>query len=70
LEAVSGCLLICIFHIAKSDFKYSDRFLTKQSVPYFSKHRKIKRLQIFCPDRELSHTLRYHQSAIKTGAAA
>lgn len=58
------------FHYAKSDFKYSDQILTDQRGGLFFKIIKIKQLCFFGSDRELKHTLRYHQSATKRGAEA
>ncbi|MBZ7130161.1 hypothetical protein FMK51_06760 [Klebsiella michiganensis] len=56
------------FHYAKSDFKYSDQFLSDQRAALFLKIIKIIKLCFFGSDRELKHTLRYHLNATKTGS--
>jgi hypothetical protein len=58
------------FHYAKSDFKYSDQFLSDQRAALFLKIIKIIKLCFFGSDRELKHTLRYHLNATKRGAEA
>ncbi|MDU4230039.1 MAG: IclR family transcriptional regulator, partial [Klebsiella grimontii] len=58
------------FHYAKSDFKYSDQFLSDQRAALFLKIIKIIKLCFFGSDRELKHTLRYHLNATKMGAEA
>ncbi|AVI00425.1 TPA: hypothetical protein JD045_11365 [Citrobacter amalonaticus] len=66
--AIIDRFFIIKFHYAKSDFKYSDQILTDQRKAHFLKIIEIKRLCFFGSDRELKHTLRYHQSAIKKGS--
>ncbi|MBW5917325.1 hypothetical protein DMT18_13615 [Klebsiella variicola] len=53
------------FHNAKSDFKYNDQNLSDQRQGCFLKTIKINWLCFLISDRELTHTLRYHQNATK-----
>ncbi|AXE01875.1 hypothetical protein CHD23_00790 [Salmonella enterica] len=58
------------FHYAKSDFKYNDQKFTDQRAGLFFKFFKINKLYFFSADRELKHTLRYHQIPTARGSGS
>ncbi|EAN4945186.1 hypothetical protein BVD23_07380 [Salmonella enterica] len=62
LPIICDRFFIIKFHYAKSDFKYSDQKFTDQREGLFFKVFKINKLYFFSADRELKHTLRYHQN--------
>ncbi|HBY4416473.1 TPA: hypothetical protein MIU27_03250 [Klebsiella pneumoniae] len=66
----SDRFFIVKFHNAKFDFKYNDLNWPDQREGYFLKTIKINELCFLISDRELTHTLRYHQSATKWGSGS